>query len=294
VIEVQSLSKSYNARKVVDSIDLSIERGSTFGFLGPNGAGKTTSISMLVGLLKPDAGKVTIAGGDPSSPSIRKRIGIAPQSLSLYDNLSAADNLRFFGTMYQLTGTRLSERVAWALQFAGLVDRSNDRVATFSGGMKRRLNIAVGLVHEPDVLLLDEPTVGVDPQSRNHIMQSVAQLARDGLTIIFTTHYMEEAEKLCDRVAIIDHGRILANESIPSLLERFGRKSTITATLNDVPESLKLPGTVSDNTLQFQAEQPVDELARLQSLGVRFGQVRIDKPNLESVFLSLTGRSLRD
>ncbi len=294
MIEVKQLKKSYAGRVAVDGIDFSIAQGETFGFLGPNGAGKSTTIGMLIGLVRPDAGSITIAGGSPNLPSVRAKIGVAPQSLSLYDNLSAADNLHFFGSMYQLSGSKLRDRVQWALDFAGLADRKDDWVKTFSGGMKRRLNIAVGLIHQPEVLLLDEPTVGVDPQSRNHILESVSRLAKDGLTIIFTTHYMEEAERLCDRVAIIDHGRILANEDIGVMLDKFGGTSVVTAEVIDRPSSVALPGELKSNSLQFSSVQPIEELSKLQHQGVKFGQIKIDQPNLESVFLSLTGRTLRD
>ncbi|MFO0940271.1 MAG: ABC transporter ATP-binding protein [Pirellulales bacterium] len=295
MIEVSKLSKSFGSRKAVNAVDLSISRGETFGLLGPNGAGKSTTIGMLVGLVRPDSGEVRIAGGNPSQAEVRRKIGIAPQSLSLYENLSAADNLSFFGTMYGLLGSSLGDRVRWGLEFAGLTDRANDRVVTFSGGMKRRLNIAVGLVHQPEVLLLDEPTVGVDPQSRNHILESIAKLASDGLTIIFTTHYMEEAERLCDRIAIIDHGSILANDRLNGLIQRFGGKSLVTAQIVHRPsEVTKIEGAIEGNQLKFHSDQPVVELAELQQLGVQFGPIRIDQPNLESVFLSLTGRTLRD
>lgn len=298
MIEVSKLSKSFGSRKAVKEVDLSIVRGETFGLLGPNGAGKSTTIGMLVGLVRPDSGEVKIAGGNPSQAEVRRKIGIAPQSLSLYDNLSAADNLSFFGSMYGLHGSNLRERVRWGLEFAGLSDRANDRVVTFSGGMKRRLNIAVGLVHRPEVLLLDEPTVGVDPQSRNHILESIAKLASDGLTIIFTTHYMEEAERLCDRIAIIDHGQILANDKLDNLIQRFGGKSLVTAQIVHRPSAVILDGytegSIAENELRFQSEQPVVKLAELQQQGVQFGPIRIDQPNLESVFLSLTGRTLRD
>ncbi len=278
----------------MDSVSFSIERGETFGLLGPNGAGKSTTIGMLVGLIKPDSGQVFVAGENPVQLAVRNRIGIAPQSLSLYDNLSAQENLRFFGSVYGLHGIRLNERVAWALDFSGLTDRAKDRVNTFSGGMKRRLNIAVGLIHEPEILLLDEPTVGVDPQSRNHILECISQLAKSGLAIIYTTHYMEEAEKLCDRVAIIDHGRILANETVDEMLRKFGGKAIVTADVVENPNQISLPGVPTSGSLEFKSDRAIDELAALQSQGVRFGQVKIDKPNLEGVFLSLTGRSLRD
>lgn len=294
MIEVHQLRKSFGARVAVDDIQFSIARGETFGLLGPNGAGKSTTLGMLVGLVRPDAGHLSIAGGVPTDLQTRMKIGIAPQALSLYDNLSATDNLNFFGTIYGLTGTKLFERVQWALSFSGLADRASDRVNTYSGGMKRRLNIAVGLIHQPVVLLLDEPTVGVDPQSRNHILESIGNLAKAGMTIIYTTHYMEEAEKLCDRVAIIDHGRILASDSIPELLREYGGQYAVTAEIVYCPDRLDLPGQSESGKIQFRSSQPVEDLSGLQQQGVKFGHIAIDQPNLESVFLSLTGRTLRD
>lgn len=294
MINVQGLKKRFGERTAVDNISFEIEKGQTFGFLGPNGAGKTTTISMLVGLLAPDNGQIEIAGGNPSLPETRMRIGVAPQALSLYDNLSGEENLRFFGSLYRLSGARLRERVAWALELAGLTDRSRDHVAAYSGGMKRRLNIAVAMLHDPQVLLLDEPTVGVDPQSRNHILETISALAKNGLTIIYTTHYMEEVERLCQQIAIMDRGKILANESKDKLLSRFGGDAKVRIVLANSPENVTLPAPPTDGVLEFRTSRPFDELSELHHQGVEFSEVHIGKPDLENVFLNLTGRSLRD
>src|SRR5690349_16038902 len=227
-IIVDALCKSYGSLKAVDNLSFRVAQGEAFGLLGPNGAGKTTTIGMIVGSLRPDTGRVTVDGeSDPTRPAIRRRIGVAPQALALYQDLTAEENLAFFGTLYGLTGSKLAERVAWALEFAGLQDRKADRVSGYSGGMQRRLNLVCGLLHDPPVILLDEPTVGVDPQSRNAIFDSIERLKRDGRTILYTTHYMEEAERLCDRVAIIDHGAILAIDTVEALLRRHGGDPTV-------------------------------------------------------------------
>ena len=206
------------------------------GFLGPNGAGKTTTINMIVGSLKPDEGEIKIDGSDdPTKPSVRRQIGICPQSLALYERLSALENLRFFASLYNLKGAILKERVNAALEFAQLESRSRDRVETFSGGMKRRLNLAVALLHEPKVILLDEPTVGVDPQSRNHLFDSIEELKGLGRTIIYTTHYMEEAERLCDRIAIMDHGKLLDVDSLGNLVDRHTDASIVSGRRDACP-----------------------------------------------------------
>jgi ABC-2 type transport system ATP-binding protein len=294
IVEANDLRKSYGAHLAVDGLSFCIDRGETFGLLGPNGAGKTTTISMLVGLLKPDQGRVTVGGGDPLDPDTRKRIGVAPQSLSLYGELSAKENLEFFGKLYGLSGARLRERVAWSLAFAELEDRRKDRINTFSGGMKRRMNIAVALIHEPEILLLDEPTVGVDPQSRNHIFESIQQLRKNGMTILYTTHYMEEAQRLCDRVAIVDHGKLLALDTVASLVAKHGGHSVVTAELNSHPPDLELPGSLEGAAMRFESDRPLEQVAELTGQGVQFQTLSIAQPDLESVFLTLTGRSLRD
>ena len=205
MIEVCDLQKSFGATAAVGGVSFGVRDGETFGLLGPNGAGKSTTIGMLTGAIRPDGGSIRINGSQsPTDASTRKEIGFAPQNLALYEELSAVENVTFFGRLYQLFGKELRERVGWALEFAGLLDRQKDRVKTFSGGMKRRLNLAVALVHNPRVIFLDEPTAGVDPQSRNHIFERIEELRSQGRTVVYTTHYMEEAQRLCDRVAIID------------------------------------------------------------------------------------------
>ncbi len=294
IVEAHQLRKSYGKLLAVGGLSFGIHRGETFGLLGPNGAGKTTTISMLVGLLKPDDGHVTVGEGDPLNPDVRKMIGVAPQALSLYNELTAKENLEFFGKLYGLSGSRLKDRVTWALEFAELEDRSKHRIGTFSGGMKRRMNIAVALIHEPQILLLDEPTVGVDPQSRNHIFESIQQLQKDGMTILYTTHYMEEAQRLCDRVAIVDHGKLMALDTVAHLISQHGGHSMVTGELISRPDGLEMPGAIDGNTIRFESDRPLEQVAELTSRGVQFQSLGIAQPNLESVFLTLTGRSLRD
>jgi ABC-2 type transport system ATP-binding protein len=227
VLTFENVNKRYGAGPgavtALDGLTLTVAQGEVLGLLGPNGAGKSTAVNLATGVIAPDAGRVSIANrGTPREPSIRHRIGVAPQALALYDRLSAEENVRFFGELYGLKGARLQGRVTAALEFVGLAERRRARVETFSGGMKRRLNLAAALVHEPDLVLLDEPTVGVDPQSRNQIFDNIAALKREGRTIIYTTHYMEEAERLCDRVAVIDQGRLLALGTVQQLLDQHG------------------------------------------------------------------------
>lgn len=299
VVVATDLYKAYGDLVAVGGLSLELKRGEIFGLLGPNGAGKTTMISMLVGLLRPDSGSVMVEyqpgqQGDPLLPIVRRAIGIAPQSLSLYDELTARENLEFFGKLYGLAGKHLKQRVDWSLEFSGLADRQRDRVGTFSGGMSRRLNIAVALIHEPAMLLLDEPTVGVDPQSRNHIFESIEQLKEDGLTILYTTHYMEEARRLCDRVAIVDHGKLLAMDTVDGLIEQYGGRSVVECELKSCPDDVQLPGRRDGDAIRFESETPLEKVAELTRQGVEFQSLRIAQPDLESVFLSLTGRSLRD
>lgn len=281
MIRIESVTRSYGRLVAVNSVSLEARRGEVFGLLGPNGAGKSTLVHLMVGLLKPDTGNVTLDGmGSPEDPSVRARIGVAPQALALYEELSGAENLMFFGQMQGLTGTRLRERVNWALEFVGLTERGRDRCKTYSGGMKRRLNLAVAMVHDPPVLLLDEPTVGVDPQSRNAILERIVELRRQGRTVVYTTHYMEEAQRVCDRVGIIDHGRLMAVDTVAQLIARHGGKDTLVVEFQDREE-------------RVETGDPVAELQRLQTNGkmIRF---RVERPNLESVFLALTGRQFRD
>ncbi|MCA9245207.1 MAG: ABC transporter ATP-binding protein [Phycisphaerales bacterium] len=281
MLSLQAVTKRFGAIVAVDDLTLSIQPGEVFGLLGPNGAGKTTTVSMAVGLLTPDSGSVTLGGlGSPNDPAVRARIGVAPQSLALYDELSGAENARFFGSMFGLTGKTLRERVATALDLVGLADRQRDRVAGYSGGMKRRLNLAVAIMHEPDLLLLDEPTVGVDSQSRNAIFEQIERLRSDGRTIIYTTHYMEEAQRLCDRVAIIDHGRVMALDTVDGLLASHGGKHRVMAQR-------------STGWAEVASDDPIATLRQLQDEQDLLS-FHVERPNLETVFLNLTGRSLRE
>ncbi len=235
---LDNVRKRYGSIVAVDGLSLTVQRGEVLGLLGPNGAGKSTTVNLAVGLLAPDSGRVTIEGkGQPTNPQVRRSLGIAPQALALYDLLSGDENLQFFADVYSLPSAQRAERVRWALEFVGLTDRRRDRVVTYSGGMKRRLNLAAALIHDPELILLDEPTVGVDPQSRRQIFDNILALKGLGRTIVYTTHYMEEAERLCDRVAIIDQGKLLALGSVQQLLDAHGVKPKMVmqgATLEEV------------------------------------------------------------
>jgi len=281
MLVLEGLRKSYGAHLALDDLSLSVRRGEIFGLLGPNGAGKTTTVSLAVGLLEPDEGRVTVGGlGAPSAPAVRARLGLAPQALALYDGLSGDENVAFFGSVYGLAGPRLAERVKAAIEFVGLADRRRDRVSTYSGGMKRRLNLAVALVHDPELILLDEPTVGVDPQSRNLIFENVRHLREAGKTIVYTTHYMEEAERLCDRVGIIDHGTLLALGTVAELLAAHGGRPVLVA-------------EAGGEEIRVEADDPLAELNRLAA-GRSVSAFRVERATLEQVFLHLTGRQLRD
>jgi ABC-2 type transport system ATP-binding protein len=296
VIEARNLSKRYGQLQAVDGVSLTLKKGEAFGLLGPNGAGKTTLIHMLVGALVPDAGEVRVGGEpDPGRPSVRRRIGVAPQTLAIYEELTGGENLATFGRLYGLSGPALRERTDWALEFAGLTDRRRHLVKTYSGGMKRRLNLACALMHEPAVLVCDEPTVGVDPQSRNHVFESIERLRKDGLTLLYTTHYMEEAQRLCDRVAIMDHGRILAVDTVEALIQAHGGHSLVLAELGSPPPpGMELPGECHGTSLRIATERPFESVASLGKSGLDIRQLRVERPDLERVFLELTGRTLRD
>ncbi len=281
MLTLTNVLKRYGSLIAVDGLSLEIKRGEIFGLLGPNGAGKSTTVHLAVGLLRPDAGTVLIEGlGTPELPSVRARIGVAPQVLSLYETLSAAENLAFFGHVYGLHGKVLAERIAWALDFVGLPDRKRGLVRTFSGGMKRRLNLAAAVLHDPDLILLDEPTVGVDPQSRHAIFENILELRRLGRAIVYTTHYMEEAERLCDRVGIMDHGKMLALDTVPALLASLGGHVTLVFETNGHEE-------------RIETDDPLAELNRRFHTGVH-GRFRLEQGSLEQVFLNLTGKTLRD
>jgi len=309
IIEAQGLVKRYGDVEAVRGLSFAIRRGEIFGFLGPNGAGKTTTISMLSCLLEPTGGTATIAGYDvvKADQQVKRRIGLVPQELALYPTLSARDNLDFYGRIYGLRGRALRQRVDEVLEMVGLAGRASGAVETFSGGMKRRLNIAAGLLHRPEVLFLDEPTVGVDPQSRNAIFEHVERLNAAGMTILYTTHYMEEAERLCHRVAIIDQGRIIALDTPRKLITDLGGGIIHLGVANGMAEELleqiqalpevgavtRLDGKVKVKTTQAQ-EALVSLLALFNSTDTDITALEVLEPNLETVFLHLTGKRLRD
>lgn len=277
---VAGVRKQYGTTVALDRIDLEVSRGEIFGLLGPNGAGKSTTMNLLTGLVAPDEGTVSVAGGSPGDPAVRARIGFAPQSLALYENLTGRENLEFFGRLYGLDGERLREGVDAALGFVSLTDRQKDRVGAYSGGMARRLNLAAALVHDPDLVLLDEPTAGVDPQSRHSIFDNVTGLRDAGKTVVYTTHYMEEVERLCDRVAIVDHGRVLAIDTVGGLLAQYAG-----------PPCLVFQREGRD--LRIETNDPLLALNVAAAEGP-IGAFHVERPRLEHVFLHLTGRSLRD
>jgi ABC-2 type transport system ATP-binding protein len=277
------LRKAFGAHVALDALSFEVARGETLGLLGPNGAGKSTTLGVLVGALAPDGGRVVVDGEvDPRRPEVRRKLGLAPQALALYPELTAAENLAFFGRLHGLTGARLRARVDAALELAALTDRRDQRAGTFSGGMLRRLNLAAALVHDPPVLLLDEPTVGVDAHSRAHLAAALARLKADGRTILYSTHHMDEARRLCDRVAIVDHGRVLVIGGVDELIARHGGRARVHATFADARE------------VHVEAEDPMAEVARMAAGGGTLTHLEVTRPDLETVFLALTGRRLRD
>lgn len=309
ILECQGLRKVYGELVAVDDVSFRIHEGETYGLLGPNGAGKTTTIQMVVGILARDAGQILVAGQPHDVHLTRGKalIGYVPQQLALYRDLSAQENLRFFGRLYGLSGRRLAARVDEILALVGLSDRARDRVDTFSGGMARRLHIGVGLLHRPRLLVLDEPTAGVDPQSRNAILESVAQLAEEGIAILYTTHYMEEAERLCDRVGIIDLGRLRAEGTRRELVTLVGGRDELllTATGDLAGAAARLAGhrlvhqaTVEESVLRLLVDDAPRALPQLLAeagqAGVTVRGVEVREPTLEAVFLHLTGKALRE
>lgn len=309
ILEVAGLSKSFGKLQAVADVSFTVGQGEAFGLLGPNGAGKSTTISMLFGLLTPDQGTIKVAGKTMQAEplTVKRSLGYVPQEIALYPELSARENLVFWGRLYGLSGAQLKQRVDAVLEIVGLADRAKGKVGTFSGGMKRRINIAAALLHQPELLIMDEPTVGIDPQSRNHILETVKQLNQAGLTVIYTSHYMEEVEYLCSRIGIIDHGRIIALGTVPELRQIVGEDSQIVMTVQGLRpeqvEQLARLDSISQARLQgdeLSVVSPQPALALgcvstfLAEVGVSMRSVRITEPNLETVFLHLTGRALRD
>jgi ABC-2 type transport system ATP-binding protein len=302
-LKVDALVKRFGQVVAVDGISLELRAGECLGLLGPNGAGKSTLIRAIAGRVIPDSGHVAVFGSEAGSPEARAALGWIPQDLALYPRLSARENLRSFGSYYGLTGKKLDEAIARCLDWAALQDRASDLASSLSGGMKRRLNMAAGLIHEPRLVLMDEPTVGVDPQSRNRIFEMIGALRDKGMTIIYTTHYMEEAERLCDRIAIVDHGRIVALDTREALIRNsFGSRSQVIARLEGPAGKVSAwvterGGRLTDATAEFTIERPTEIATLLEgaaAAGLELVDLSLRRPNLESVFLHLTGRELRD
>jgi ABC-2 type transport system ATP-binding protein len=311
ILEVKDLVKKYGDNIAVNGISFTIKEGEIFSLLGPNGAGKTTTISVLSTLLPPTAGEANVCGYSVTKHpmDVRKSIGVVPQDLALYEELTAAENLSFWGQMYGLSGKTLSKRIDEVLELTGLKDKAKAHVRTFSGGMKRRVNIGVGLLHKPRLLFMDEPTVGIDPQSRRAILDSIKDLNKEGMTVLYTTHYMEEAQELSDRVGIIDHGELIALGTQAELTRQVGQADTLILHISetDDPDSLskalrEIKGVtrvdVIDHTLSLIVPEVEKVLAPVVSkaneIGIRIASMEIREPNLEAVFLHLTGRALRD
>ena len=309
MIQIRSLSKSYGTLTAVSGVSFDIKEGEIFGLLGPNGAGKTTTLSMIAGLLKPDEGEITVGGTAVWSnlKEVKRIMGVVPQDVALYQDLTAKENLSFWGGLYGLRGTGLKDKIDRTLEMLGLAEKSKAAVKTFSGGMKRRLNLGVGLLHSPRLLLLDEPTVGIDPQARINILDVIRGLAKQGTTILYTTHYMEEAEQLCDRLAIIDHGKILARGTVSELKQLVGGGKVITLRGKFSPEDIRRHHIareelnlikLEDNLVVFSAKAEGHGISLLFSdvftSDLEIDDITILEPNLQSVFIKLTGRELRD
>ena len=308
-IEVQNLKKSFGELKAVQGVDFAVQAGEIFSLLGPNGAGKSTTISMLSGLLRPDEGEARLMGHSVRSDgeAAKAALGMVPQDIALYPDLSARENLVFWGKMYGLRGAQLAARVDEVLDIIGLTDRQKGRVGTFSGGMKRRVNIGVALLHKPQIVIMDEPTVGIDPQSRRHILDNVKDLNRQGMTVLYTTHYMEEAAELSHHIAIMDQGKVIACGTHDELIKLVGELDRLVLTLNteadQIIETFRAVDGVRkadrrDGTLILLVDDSNIVLPRLFEAAarsrVRITSVEIHEPNLEAVFLHLTGRALRD
>lgn len=314
LLEVTSLQKAFGDRCVVDDLSFSVQAGEVFGLLGPNGAGKSTTMMMIAGILEPDGGQIRLNGKvlSRADTQSRRHLGVVPQDLAIYNDLTARENLQFFARLYRLTGSVMNQRVDDALERVGLTPRADDLAGTFSGGMKRRLNFAAAVMHQPLLLILDEPTVGVDPQSRAHLMECVRSLQETGTAVIYASHYMEEVETLCSRAAIIDHGKLLACARIDELLKQIPYEVELRLTQSRIPESLKLAQNVrvetgdqetdailrvrtTDSFSESALHAQVTELLRLLSdHKVTVRSIRTLEPNLERLFLQMTGSRLRD
>lgn len=309
LLRVEHLSKAYGNNVAVQDVSFTVEKGEAYGLLGPNGAGKSTTIAMIMGLLPPNSGEIFVDKLNlrKQPKEAKQKLGYVPQEIALYGELTARENLFYWGRLYGLHGKALTAKVNNALELVGLAEWAKARVSTFSGGMKRRINIAAALLHDPEIIIMDEPTVGIDPQSRNHILETVKCLNREGTTIIYTSHYMEEVEFLCERVGIIDHGKIIAEGSIEQLRQIVGENSELDLALSASPELIMPKLTAlsrvkqagyQDNKLNILTPSPAELLGEIVELltthQIHLQAVNIKEPNLETVFLHLTGRALRD
>jgi len=302
-LEVERLVKHFGETVALDDVSLTVRAGECVGLLGPNGAGKSTLIRSIVGRVIPNSGRVAVFGQAAGSTQARMALGWVPQELAIYPRISCKENLGSFGRYYGLSGQKLTEAIAWCLHWAALEDRQGELARNLSGGMKRRLNMAAGVLHRPRIVLFDEPTVGVDPQSRNRIFEMIEALKGAGTAVIYTTHYMEEAERLCDRIAIVDHGRIVAEGTKDELIaSTFGARSQVLARFAGSSDAIatwaaRNGGRVTNATVDLTIEQAT-EIGRLledaRQAGLELVDVSLRRPNLESVFLHLTGRELRD
>lgn len=308
LLEIKQLIKNYGNLVAVDNIDFEVKKGEIFGLLGPNGAGKSTTISMISTLFKPDSGMILYSGKDiiDKPREIQRYLGIVPQDIALYPTLSGLNNLKFWGRSYGLKGSELNQRIKEVSDIIGINERLKDKVKNYSGGMKRRLNIGVALLHQPDILIMDEPTVGIDPQSRNHILETVKRLNREGMTIVYTSHYMEEVEMLCDRVSIMDNGKIIATGTVDELIGIVGKSFEVTLEFNEMDDILisKLKELKQVEAMDVKDKSIVltvlengilkAVVEKINGSKYHVESMDINKPNLETVFLFMTGKGLRD
>ncbi|MFP7233798.1 linearmycin resistance ATP-binding protein LnrL [Bacillus subtilis] len=311
MLQAENIKKAYGKKTIVKGISFSLQKGESFGLLGPNGAGKSTTISMISGLVPHDSGRITVGGYviGKETAKAKQKIGVVPQEIALYPTLTAIENLMFWGKMYGLSHGEAKKRSAEVLEYVGLTERAKDKIETFSGGMKRRINIGAALMHKPELLIMDEPTVGIDPQSRNHILETVKQLNETGMTVIYTSHYMEEVEYLCDRIGIIDSGEMIAIGTKTDLCSRLGGDTIIQLTVSGMDEAFLFAirslahvnnVTVQESELKIDISAARHEkvvtslLAEAAAHHINLLSLQVQEPNLERLFLNLTGRTLRD
>jgi len=306
VLEVVGARKHFGTTRALDGAELSLDRGECLGLLGPNGAGKTTLVRSITGRVRLDEGRVTLLGAalggpDGKADEARRRLGVVPQEVAVYPLLTARENLEVFAALHGVASSEIRNRVAWALDWTGLADRADEPTKRFSGGMKRRLNIACGIMHRPEVVLLDEPTVGVDPQSRQRIWEMLGQLQSDGASLLLTTHQLDEAERVCQRIVIIDHGRAIASGTLQALIDQtIGQGRQVTLALDETPGEVRWDRevTVEGRTVRAHVQDVGEDLTRLlgaiHERGLKVQDVRVEAPSLHAVFLHLTGRELRE